>query len=341
MTTNYHSPLATGASGTSANINTRLSDLDSGVTGILAGTEEFLKLRFEVAASLTISSGAVTASRSNHKIDTQGAAASDDLDTINGGVDGYMLAIRAANTARTVVVKHGTGNIYLNNAADFSLDNTEKTVLLIFNGTYWIGIGLSGGGSVDASGVTYTPGTLGDWNSSTDPGGADDALNQLAARVKTLEGAGGSVGDYIHIEDQKTSGTNGGTFTAGAWQTRDLNTEVSDAGGHASVASNQITLAAGTYRVRAHAYAGGVNAHRLRLQNITDGTTLLLGSDHLSTSTANSSNHAMLEGEFTIASTKVIELQHRCQTTGTTNGLGYASGWGTEVYSVVTMVKVA
>lgn len=39
----------------------------------------------------------------------------------------------------------------------------------------------------DASIVTYTPGTLADWNSSADPGDTNDALNQLAARLKTLE----------------------------------------------------------------------------------------------------------------------------------------------------------
>ena len=37
--------------------------------------------------------------------------------------------------------------------------------------------------STDASGITYTPLVLADWNSSTDPGNLDDALNQLAERV--------------------------------------------------------------------------------------------------------------------------------------------------------------
>ncbi len=43
----------------------------------------------------------------------------------------------------------------------------------------------------DASVGTYTPGTLANWNSSTDPGEIDDALDQLASRVKTLETSGG------------------------------------------------------------------------------------------------------------------------------------------------------
>lgn len=43
---------------------------------------------------------------------------------------------------------------------------------------------LPSGGSPDASTVTYTPATVGNWNGAADPGNADDALDQLAARVK-------------------------------------------------------------------------------------------------------------------------------------------------------------
>lgn len=44
------------------------------------------------------------------------------------------------------------------------------------------------GGAVDAADVTYTPADVTDWNSSTDPGDVDNALDQLADRVKTNEG---------------------------------------------------------------------------------------------------------------------------------------------------------
>ena len=40
------------------------------------------------------------------------------------------------------------------------------------------------------------------------------------------------------IEDQKSAGTAGGTFTSGAWRTRDLNTEVSDPDGIVSTQSS-------------------------------------------------------------------------------------------------------
>jgi len=73
----------------------------------------------------------VTATGSYHLVDTQAAAATDDLDTINGGIDGKRLIIRAANSARTVVVKDGIGNIQC--AGDFSMNNAQDTMELIFD----------------------------------------------------------------------------------------------------------------------------------------------------------------------------------------------------------------
>jgi hypothetical protein len=40
----------------------------------------------------------------------------------------------------------------------------------------------------------YTPAVLADWNGSADPGDIDDALDQIAERVKDLEGAAASSG---------------------------------------------------------------------------------------------------------------------------------------------------
>jgi hypothetical protein len=41
----------------------------------------------------------------------------------------------------------------------------------------------------DASSITYTPADATDWNGSADPGNTNDAVDQLADRVKSLEGA--------------------------------------------------------------------------------------------------------------------------------------------------------
>ena len=82
--------------------------------------------------SLTIAAGVITVTSQFHRVDTEASAASDDLDTINGGTTGQMLTLTANNTARDVVCKDGTGNLKL--AGDFTLNNTEDTITLIYSG---------------------------------------------------------------------------------------------------------------------------------------------------------------------------------------------------------------
>ena len=77
---------------------------------------------------VTISSGVITVDRGYHQVDTESNAASDDLDTINGLADNAILVLRAASSARTVVLKDGTGNLAL--AGDFSLNNLQDRIVL-------------------------------------------------------------------------------------------------------------------------------------------------------------------------------------------------------------------
>lgn len=83
-------------------------------------------------------------------IDTEAAAATDDLTTLSSGIvgsfqRGQVVVLMARNSARTVVCKDGTGNMRLN--GDMSLDNTEDTLTLIYNGTNWLEIARSNNGA--------------------------------------------------------------------------------------------------------------------------------------------------------------------------------------------------
>lgn len=97
------------------------------------------------STELTIATGAVTATKSYHTIDTEGDAASDDLDTISGGRAGQILVVQANNSARTVVLKDGTGNLKL--SGDISLDNAEDTATLVSDGTNWYLLASSNNGA--------------------------------------------------------------------------------------------------------------------------------------------------------------------------------------------------
>ena len=116
------------------------------------------KLNFNDATVLTIASGAITITQSYHSVDTEAAAATDDLDTINGGTVGDLIYLKAADGAHTVVLKYGTGNIVTPNASDYSLDDANKAVALLFDGTNWHLIGSAGGsGSSTFIADTDTP----------------------------------------------------------------------------------------------------------------------------------------------------------------------------------------
>jgi len=80
---------------------------------------------------LTISSGAVTATGTYHTVDTESDAASDDLDSIFGATDGQIIYVQAEDSARTVVVKDGTG---IKAGGDCTLDNSEDIWSGIYSG---------------------------------------------------------------------------------------------------------------------------------------------------------------------------------------------------------------
>lgn len=147
--------------------------------------------------------------------------------------------------------------------------------------------------------------------------------------------------ELVFVRDEKTSGTNGGTFTSGAWRTRDLNTIVSDAGSHASLATNQITLEAGVYEYEIEATAFRCNSHQARLYNITDAAVVSVGSVAYADSGADgSSNSSKVFGRMVITASKAFEVQHRCATTAANTGFGQPASFGTEVYTVARFWKV-
>lgn len=104
----------------------------------LGGTVTAGKYNIGSPTELTISSGAVTITSGFHSIDTESDAASDDLNTINGGVAGDRLVVRAQDDGRTVVLKQYTGggdNLLI--GADITLDHSADLAELVYNGLFW------------------------------------------------------------------------------------------------------------------------------------------------------------------------------------------------------------
>jgi hypothetical protein len=153
------------------------------------------------------------------------------------------------------------------------------------------------------------------------------------------QGAAGSLTQVLWVSDEKASGTPGGDGAPGTYVVRTLNTIKKNSISGASLASNQITLPAGTYRAKASAIAA-VNAHRLYLYNVTDNVTVALGSTQASGSGNTAS--VIVESEFVLAAAKVFELRHWISTNITSTGLGSMSSSGmAEVYAQVFIEKAS
>jgi len=145
----------------------------------------------------------------------------------------------------------------------------------------------------------------------------------------------------LHVQDQKASGAQGGASAAATQNVRTLNTVVTNTITGASLATNQITLPAGTYRVWARAPAFNTNNHKIRLYNVTDAAVTAVGSSEYASSTYDGSSDSSIQGyRFTISGTKVFRLDHYTSLSRVSNGLGPTTGSGDiEVYAEVMVIK--
>ena len=149
------------------------------------------------------------------------------------------------------------------------------------------------------------------------------------------------------IKDVKTSGTDGGTFTSGSLQTRDLNTLTKPSGTGTEVqlavspaTTNQIRIEDGTYLVHVEAPGFDVDEHKCILYNVSDSTTELVGTSVTTINTL--SVPSMIDGFLTVTSgPKVYEVRHQCVVSNAGDGFGAAAGFGvSEVYTVVSIIKL-
>lgn len=164
-----------------------------------------------------------------------------------------------------------------------------------------------------------------------------DTLRVKDAGITLAKLASGLVrGKHAILADVKAAATEGGTATTGSWTARDINTEVFDEGNIVTIAANQFTLAAGTYVIHAASSFLTAGNVKLRLRNVTDGSTTVNG---MSTQPM---GLVSLEGAFTIAGSKTFELQYYASFSDATSDLGKAVNAGEdEVYTQIQLLKLS
>ncbi|OUL34105.1 hypothetical protein [Nostoc sp. 106C] len=147
---------------------------------------------------------------------------------------------------------------------------------------------------------------------------------------------------YIQLLDSRSSGTQGGSFTANAWSPRPINTIATDETGLVTLSTNTFVLPAGKYWLdcKAAFYLG--NAQRLRLQNTTDNTTILLGMSVWNFVSASDFINT-LSGMFTISAAKNLQIQYRVNSTNLQSpNLGDATSFSVnEIYLMADLFKLS
>ena len=270
-----------------ANQPTALFAEDGGVAVLVAIFPSLLLLQNGVAATeLTIASGVIAPTQASHTVDTESDAASDDVDTITAGnfKAGDILTLAAINGSRTIVLKHGTGNIVHPDGEDVTLDDVTKTASLRYDGSNFnvISSGLSStrlastanGDGASLIGVEdvggYFSGT--DVEAALQDLGANKTFREIATLAALKALAAGSAGDQIYMRGRTSEGDGGkGLFYWLAGNQSSLVT--ADPGNGVYVPPNSDNT--GASGVWARIYSGAVQAEWFGVigDNSTDNTT--------------------------------------------------------------------
>jgi len=181
------------------------------------------------ASELTLDTDGIITVGTNgfYTVDTFEDAASDSLVTISGGYEGQMIILRASNDARTVILKHNTGNIWLQGKADISLDDIRDGIMLFFDGTKWIDIapGTAGAASGDfkADGTVPLTGDI-DFAGTQQchdlqaPAAAGEAIRQTATITEASLGVAVTIGiaddNMLQVDDATAADDDFARFTA-------------------------------------------------------------------------------------------------------------------------------
>ena len=155
--------------------------------------------------------------------------------------------------------------------------------------------------------------------------------------------SGRELPDYIRLSDTQASGTVGNSYATGAWRTMVVNTEEQDDGGHCALASNQITLSAGTYAIKilipSFYWSSESLQNLLRVRNTTGSANVLKWPNfYLSASEAYQTGHFTFDGRFTINASQALELQ--IDKSSTSNLLANTDG-DSEIYLTAELWKLA
>jgi len=181
----------------------------------------------------TISSGAISYTGAYMVIDTEGAAASDDLDTINGGSEGDIIRFRITDNARDITIRDDSisgGNIRSTNTLDQNrrLINIDDTITYQYRQGIWYETSRSiitdFTNFKSLNGYTYLPnGLIFQWGRLNGPQAFISVVFPIAFPTAafgvqvTVDASGAPLSNYSSARNLTTIGADIGRDQNGSW----------------------------------------------------------------------------------------------------------------------------
>lgn len=293
----------------------------------------------------------------NHKNESQNVVARSGQSFSAGSEDQLSIAAAIHGIASGTFVDSGTANTVEITPATGASGILLPTTYTLFEGakvSFYSNAANTGATTLN---IGQTNGTLLGAKKLWRPGNIELIAGDLVAgRLveaifdSSLDGGAGAwvitdtpsltgLGALLHVAQIVAPTVQGGTSLATAFQTRVLDTVITNNIPGASLATNTITLPAGRYWVDARAPGFRVSGHQLRIVD-TSGPTTILSGPYTSTGPFASAvqNDAVICGILAIASTTNYQVSHYTELATAANGLGLGTATGDN--GVLTEVRI-
>lgn len=253
----------------------------------------------------------------DYVIDNQSASA------FRSDLNGALQAIVTQNSNATAPATTYANMIWYDTAANQLKKRNEANSAWIVLGTINEGAG------------TFTPSasiTTTEIAASTLVTASDSIVsNDNDTTIPTCAAVVDYVDQYLVLRSVVVDVSSGGAFVA-----RTLGTTVRNTITGASVSNPTFTLPAGKYLLRAFAMAYFCNRHYIKLQNTTDGTSTLVGSDGYSRNDSDSHpTPTVIDSYFEITGTKSFQVQHYADLGGAALAMSTTDGTTEQTLSVI------
>lgn len=168
---------------------------------------------------------------------------------------------------------------------------------------------------------------------------SDDPVDNIIKNLENYSMNTINIGSFTkyHIYNKQNIGTNGGSSISGSWNTCVLNT-IDGTDSNIILNSNQFTVPEGKWKINALIPCYKTGQFQSRLYNITDSTTINYGTSVKSN--ADSDMKSQIWSIFTINSPKLMRIEYFCEKNKPDDGLGIASGFGDEMFTMIMLEKI-